>query len=270
MSKVSDEHVARNHYRTIFLSDVHLGTRACKADRLIDFLERHQCDQLYLVGDVIDGWQLRGAIYWPPSHNTVVRLVLAMAERGTKVTYVTGNHDDMLRPYTDFRFGEVDIVDQAEYVAPDGTRFLVIHGDQFDFVANHQRWIAVLGDIGYRGLIRLNGIVNFARRLVGREEWSLSAWVKNRVKKAVNAMGSYEKTVRNYCRDGGYQGIVCGHIHRASVTRFLDIEYINCGDWVESCTAIVEDASGEHRILDWSKPRLVAAQPIDRDEAVGQ
>ena len=267
MSNVSDE-LPIHHYRTIFISDIHLGTRGCKADRLIDFLGRHRCDELYLVGDVIDGWQLRSALYWPPSHNTVVRMVLERAERGTKVVYVTGNHDDLLRPYTDFRFGDVDVVDQADYVGADGRRLVVIHGDQFDVVANHQRWLAVLGDFGYRALLRMNGAVNWVRRCFGRGEWSLSAWAKNSVKRVVNSLGGYEKTIARFCREGGYQGIVCGHIHRAAVREFADVRYINCGDWVESCTAIVEDDDGSHRILDWSRPTLVAAPPRERNQAV--
>ena len=195
------------HYRTIFLSDIHLGTQACKAERLIDFLERHTCDELFLVGDVIDGWQLKGNIYWPPTHNKVVRLVLDMAEHGTKVTYITGNHDDMLRPYTDFRFGEVDVVDRAEHEALDGTRFVVIHGDQFDVVANHQRWLALVGDFLYRVLLQTNAPINWVRRLFGRDYWSLSAWAKNRVKQAVKSIGGYEKTVSEVCRNEGSPGI---------------------------------------------------------------
>ena len=268
MSNDSDDLIPKTHYRTIFLSDIHLGTKGCQADRLVDFLKRHTCDELYLVGDIIDGWQLKSNFYWPQKHSDVVRRVLTMAKRGTKVTYVAGNHDEMLRRFIDLQFGNIAIVGQAEYVAEDGTRFLVIHGDQFDFVTSNYKWLAFVGDIGYQVLIKLNRFVNFGRKLLGYEYWSLSAWIKSRVKQAVNFIGQYEKIVADFCRREGYEGIVCGHIHHADISRLSGVKYMNCGDWVESCTAIVEDDDGSYRILDWSRPTLVAAQPLAQSKAV--
>jgi UDP-2,3-diacylglucosamine pyrophosphatase LpxH len=241
----------KTHYRTIFLSDVHLGTRGCQAERLIDFLKHHTCDRLYLVGDIIDGWRMKSTMYWPQSHSNVVRRLLTLAKRETEIVYVTGNHDEFLRRYSDHAFGNIRLVDRAVHLTPDGRRYLVVHGDEYDVITRYHRWIAFLGDLGYTMLLEVNRLNNWVRERLGFGRWSLSAWVKHRVKRAVNFIGEFETAIAQDCEREGFDGVVCGHIHHAEIRRIGAIEYLNCGDWVESCTALVEDEDGEIRILDW-------------------
>ena len=242
----------KTHYRTIFLSDVHLGARGCQADRLAAFLKAHTCDRLYLVGDIVDGWRLKANFYWPQEHTNAVRRILTLAKRGARLVYVTGNHDEFLRRYSDLAFGNISVVDRAVHETADGKRLLVVHGDQFDVVTRYHRWIAFLGDAGYNLLLRLNRWLNALRRRFGYGYWSLSAWVKRRVKRAINHIGDYERAVARECRRGGFDGVVCGHIHHAEIADFDGVRYMNCGDWVESCTALAEDRDGVFRILDRS------------------
>jgi UDP-2,3-diacylglucosamine pyrophosphatase LpxH len=255
MSGSSPREPGKTHYRSIFLSDIHLGTKGCRSDRLLDFLKHHTCDTLYLVGDIIDGWRMKSSLYWPQEHSNVLRRFLTASKRGTRIVYVTGNHDEFLRRYTDLAIGNLEIVDEAVHVAGDGARLLVVHGDEYDVVTRYHRWVAFLGDAGYTLLLELNRHQNGLRSRLGYGYWSLSAWVKRRVKRAVNLISDFEQAVAHHCRLQGYQGVICGHIHHAEIRDLDGVRYMNCGDWVESCTALVEDASGAFRILDWSRDR---------------
>ncbi len=233
------------HYRTIFISDVHLGTKGCQADRLLEFLKNHTCDHLFLVGDIIDGWQLKSSFYWPDTHMEVIREVLRFLKQDTKVTYVTGNHDEFLRKYSDTEFGDLRLVDSTNHETADGRSLLVIHGDQFDVVTRYHKWVAVLGDFAYSILLVVNQWLNWWRERFGYDNWSLSAWVKGKVKSAVNYLSNFESSVVKECQRQNYDGVVCGHIHHAEHRDFDGIEYYNCGDWVESCTALLEDETGK-------------------------
>ena len=252
-SKLLDQDVANSsrHVRTLFLSDIHLGTKGCQAEALLDFLDHHTCDHLFLVGDIIDGWRLKSSFYWPSTHTEIVRRFLEMANNGTKVTFVTGNHDEFLRRYTDLVFHDLSMVDESEHITADGRRLLVIHGDQFDVVTRYHKWLALWGDVGYGMLLVINRWVNQARRRFGFGYFSLSAWVKYRVKQAVNFIGQFEDSVAYHCHQRSFEGVVCGHIHHAEIRDINGIDYMNCGDWVESCTAIVEDQDGQCSIVRW-------------------
>ena len=258
---------SKTHYRTIFLSDIHLGTKGCQAELLLDFLKQHSCDRLYLVGDIIDGWRMKSSgIYWPQAHNNVMRRVLTLMKRGTQVTYVTGNHDEFLRKYSPMEIGNLRIVDEWTHETADGRKLLVVHGDQFDVITRYHQWLAWLGDAGYTLLLELNRHYNVLRRRFGYGYWSLSAWVKQRVKKAVSHIGHYEEAIAHQCRKQNYDGVVCGHIHHAEISDFDGVQYMNCGDWVESCTALVEDRNGQFHILDWAQthneqPNVVDFEP---------
>ncbi len=240
-------------FRTIFLSDIHLGTRGCQADRLLDFLERHTCDELFLVGDIIDGWRLKSGFYWPAAHTRVMKKFLAMAETGTRITYVTGNHDEFLRRYSDMEVGNLRVVDEAVHLGANGLRLLVTHGDAYDVVTRYHRWLAFLGDIGYGFLLEVNRAFNWMRTRYGYGYFSLSAWVKHRVKQAVSYIGDFEAAVSWTCRQRGFAGVVCGHIHHAEIRDYDGIRYMNCGDWVESCTALTEDEQGRFNIIAWTE-----------------
>ncbi len=252
----------KTHYRSIFLSDIHLGTRGCQADRLLDFLKSHTCDRLFLVGDIIDGWRMRSTFYWPQEHNNVLRRFLTLAKRGTKIVYVTGNHDEFLRKYSDLAIGNLELVDQAVHVSASGDRLLIVHGDEYDVVTRYHRWVAFLGDVGYTLLLEANRYYNVLRSRLGYGYWSLSAWIKHRVKQAVSFISEYEEALVHQCRRQGYHGVVCGHIHHAEIRDLDGIRYMNCGDWVESCTALVEDESGSFSILDWSRGAVGPAEVV--------
>jgi UDP-2,3-diacylglucosamine pyrophosphatase LpxH len=239
------------HLRAIWISDLHLGTRGARAEALDDFLKHHQCERLYLVGDVIDGWRLKTRIYWPQAHTNVLRRVLTKAKRGCRVYFVTGNHDEFLRRYSELELGNIRLCDEAEHRTADGRRLLVIHGDQYDSVVQGHRWIAFLGDKGYTLLIWFNRWFNRFRETFGYGYWSLSAHVKHRVKTAVNYISDFEDAVAWDCRRRGFQGVVCGHIHHAEIRDIGNVTYYNCGDWVESCTALVEYHDGRMEIRRW-------------------
>lgn len=241
----------RTSYRTVFISDVHLGTSGCSASQLVDFLHSIECETLYLVGDIVDGWQIRKGWYWPSSHNDVVRSILKFARRGTRVIYIPGNHDEAFRDYVGLEFGGVELLDEDIHVTADGRRLLVLHGDKFDGVVLYARWLAFLGDYAYTALLKANGVWNFARRKLGLPYWSLSAYAKNRVKNAVNFISRFEETVAHAAAEMGVDGVVCGHIHTAEIRQIGDITYYNDGDWVESCTALVEHADGTMKLVDW-------------------
>jgi UDP-2,3-diacylglucosamine pyrophosphatase LpxH len=242
---------ARRH-RTIFVSDTHLGTRGCKAELLADFLARNSCDTLFLVGDIIDGWQLRRRWFWTHAQTLVVREILRKIDDGTRVIFVPGNHDEFLRDYCGREFAGVEVVREAIHETADGRRLLVLHGDQFDGVIACAKWLAYLGDWAYGSALRLNDVLGFARRTLGLPYWSLSAYLKKAVKNAVEYISRFENAVARAAEERGVDGVVCGHIHQAEIRRIGRVLYLNDGDWVESCTALVEDARGNLEILRWA------------------
>jgi UDP-2,3-diacylglucosamine pyrophosphatase LpxH len=239
-------------FRAIFLSDIHLGTRGCQAERLLDFLRHHDADTIYLVGDIVDGWQLRSGWYWPQAHNDVVQKLLRKARKGARVVYIPGNHDEFLRDYYGTHFGGVEVAESALHRAADGRRYLVLHGDLFDIVIKHARWLALLGDKAYDAAICLNTIFNAMRRFCGLTYWSLSQWAKLRVKNAVKFIGEFEQTLAAEASRHEVDGVICGHIHHAVIRDDVGVRYINCGDWVESCTAVVEHFDGRFEIISWT------------------
>ncbi len=242
----------RRRHRSIWISDVHLGTRGSKADFLCDFLKHNDCETLYLVGDIIDGWRMQKRAFWPQAHINVIRRILTRSKRGTQIVYVTGNHDEFLRRYSGTSFGNIHLVDETIHTTADGRRLWVVHGDAFDTIVCNQQWLALVGDWAYEGLLRFNVIFNRFRQLLGLDYWSLSAYLKYKVKKAVSFISDYEKTLARECQRRGLQGVVCGHIHHPEVTTIGDIQYANSGDWVESCSALVEDRHGNLEIVYWA------------------
>ncbi|MBI1219399.1 MAG: UDP-2,3-diacylglucosamine diphosphatase [Rhodobacteraceae bacterium] len=239
-------------YRTIFISDTHLGTRGCKADLLLDFLAGHDAEYIYLVGDIVDGWRLRRGWLWPQAHNDVVQALLAKAQDGAKVFYIPGNHDEMMRSYLGTHFGGIEVMATATHVTADGRKFLVTHGDQFDSIVVHAKWLALLGDHAYVFALWLNTKTNKLRQLWGGQYWSLSKWAKQQVKQAVNFISEYEKVLSAEARRGHFDGVICGHIHSANISKMNGIDYVNTGDWVESCTAVVERFDGSLHLIDWA------------------
>lgn len=240
-------------FRTIWISDVHLGTRGCKAEYLIDFLDRTDSESLYLVGDIIDGWRLKKTWYWPATHNQVVQRVLRKAQAGTTVVFVPGNHDEFLRDYAGLTFGDIPVVMEAYHETADGRRLWIIHGDAFDGVVRYAKWLAFLGDACYNVAVGLNNWLNFARRQLGLHYWSLSAYLKSKVKNAVAFVDDFERTVAEQARKRDVAGVICGHIHKAEIRDVDGILYCNDGDWVESCTALVEHPDGHLEILRWAE-----------------
>jgi len=249
----------RMHFRTIWISDIHLGTPGCNADLLMDFLKSIECETLYLVGDIIDAWRLRKGWYWPARHNDVVRRILKMAKHGTHVVYVPGNHDEVLRDYAGLAFGDVTVAGEVVHETADGRRLLVLHGDQFDSVVLYAKWLAFLGDSAYEFLLKANRVVNFFRRRFGLPYWSLAAHMKKRVKNAVSFISKFEEVVARAAAERHVDGVVCGHIHSAEIRQFGDTTYYNDGDWVESCTALVEHADGRIEIIDWAERKRAEA-----------
>ncbi len=257
----------RRFYRTVWISDIHLGTRGCNAELLIDFLDHVDCETLYLVGDIIDGWRLKKRFYWPAAHNDVVWRIMKRAKRGTRVVYIPGNHDEMMRSFVGMDFGGVKIRRRAMHTTADGRRLLVIHGDEFDAVMLAHRWLAFVGDAAYTWLMRLNVAVNRVRSWLKLPYWSLSKVAKHKVKNAVAFITRFEEVVAREAGERGVEGVVCGHIHNAEMRDIGGIAYYNDGDWVEGCTALVEHADGTMEILHWAdevaqrkrQPLLLAA-----------
>ncbi len=238
-------------FRAIFISDVHLGTASCQAARLLDFLRHTDSRDLYLVGDIIDGWQLKRRWFWNQSHNDVIQKVLRKARKGTRVTYIAGNHDEAMRQFLGLAFGGIDIRAEAVHVTAGGKRLLVTHGDLFDAVVQGAKWLAHVGDWFYMMTLKLNRWFNHARAHLGLPYWSLAQFLKHRVKNAVSYIGNFEAALANEARRRHFDGVVCGHIHKAEIRDIGGILYCNDGDWVESLTALVELESGELRIIDW-------------------
>jgi len=241
----------KRRYRAIWISDIHLGTRGCKADDLLDFLKNTESDFLYLVGDIVDGWRLRKSWYWPQGHNDVVQKVLRKARKGTRVLFIPGNHDEFARDYHGLLFGDIQVATTAIHQTADGRRLLVLHGDAFDGVVKHAKWLAHLGDGAYTVALSLNHWLNIVRRRMGFPYWSLSAYLKHKVKNAVQYIAKFEDTMADEARRHGVDGVVCGHIHHAEMRDLGGVLYCNDGDWVESCTALVEDFDGKLEILHW-------------------
>jgi UDP-2,3-diacylglucosamine pyrophosphatase LpxH len=239
------------HFRALFISDIHLGARGCQAGKLLDFLRHHEAETIYLVGDIVDGWALKSGFYWPQSHNDVVQKLLRKGRKGTRIVYVPGNHDEFLRGYYGTHFGGIEVVEHAIHEGADGRTYLVVHGDHFDLVVTQARWLAHLGDRAYDAAIFVNRIFNGIRRALGLGYWSLSQWAKLKVKNAVSYIGEYERALAADARKHNAQGIVCGHIHHAAIHDDFGIRYVNCGDWVESCTAVAEHHDGRMEIIRW-------------------
>jgi UDP-2,3-diacylglucosamine pyrophosphatase LpxH len=244
-------------YRTIWLSDIHLGTRGCKAEFLLDFLRCNESETLYLVGDIIDGWRLRRSWYWAQSHNDVIQKVLRKARKGTHVVYIPGNHDEWLRDYTGLTFGGIALADEVIHVTANGKRLLILHGDAFDGVVKYARWLALLGDWAYTFTLWVNNHFNHVRRKLGYPYWSLSAYLKGKVKNAVEYVGNFAQAVAEEAGRRGVDGVVCGHIHKAEIRKFGDVLYCNDGDWVESCTALVEHMDGRLEVINWVELRAL-------------
>ena len=240
-------------YRTIFVSDIHLGTKFSQADLFLDFMKHHEAENLYMVGDIIDGWALKRKFRWRQSHSDVVQKVLRKARKGTRVYLVTGNHDEFLRPFLPLMLGDNLEVDNAfEYLSLSGKKYYVTHGDIFDSITLTKKWLAVLGDYGYEVLLNLNHILHFFRQKLGiKRYWSLSKYVKDNVKKSVSFITDFEEILSQHAKHKGYDGIICGHIHKAEMKMIDGIEYKNSGDWVESCTALVETLDGEWKVIHW-------------------
>ena len=254
------------HHRTIWISDIHLGTAGCQARYLLDFLKHNESDTLYLVGDIIDGWRLRKGWYWPQSHNDVVQKLLRKARKGTRVIYVPGNHDSMARQFMGLAFGDIEVADEVIHITADGRRFLVTHGDLFDGVIQHARWLAYLGDTGYTLILTLNRWFNGMRTRMGYPYWSLSQYIKHKVKNAVSFITAFEKVMTDEARRRNCDGVICGHIHKAEIRTIDGLVYCNDGDWVESLTALAETADGTLELIHW--PHCLDGSRTSRQETV--
>lgn len=234
--------------RTAWISDVHLGTRSSKAAALLEFLRGHEFETLYIVGDLVDGWQMRRGMYWPQQHNDVIQKLLRKSRKGTRIVYIPGNHDEFLGGFCGY-YGHIAIAKEFIHTTADGRRILVIHGHELDTVVQNARWLAFAGDLGYQFLLSLNPLVNFVRRRFGLGYWSLSAYAKKRVKDAVNFIGEFENAIVRYAGRYGVDAVLCGHIHSAGIRPIGEVTYYNCGDWVETCSALVENFDGKIELL---------------------
>ena len=257
-----DDGSLRKRYRTIFISDLHLGTPGCQADALLDFLKVHPSDNLFLVGDIVDGWQLRRKWYWPQSHNDVVQKLLRRARKGCRVTYIPGNHDEFARQFIGHHFGGVEVLKEAVHTTADGRHLWVIHGDYFDAVVQRAKWLAYLGDNLYEFTLRLNRHLNSMRARMGLPYWSLSSYLKQKVKTALNYVTDFEVSVAQEARRRGHQGVVCGHIHRAEMRDINGVLYCNDGDWVESRSALVENFDGSLELIHWAPDYEVQGRSV--------
>ena len=249
----TEESSEKLHLRALFISDVHLGTRTAQAERLLDLLRCCEADVIYLVGDIIDFWKVRRGPHWPQTHNDVLQKLMRKVRKGTRVVVIPGNHDEVLRDYAGMQFGGVEIHRDTLHITARGRRYVVMHGDEFDVVVRTARWLALLGDRGYEFALWFNHPLNWVRRHCGLGYWSLSAYLKYRVKKAVAFIGAFEEAVAMEARRRDADGIICGHIHHASDRNVHGTHYLNCGDWVESCTAVVETRDGELRVVQWAE-----------------
>ena len=248
-------------YRTAWISDVHLGTKGSNANALLGFLREYEVETLYVVGDLIDVWQLRRGIYWPQEHNDVIQKIMRKGRKGTRVIYIPGNHDEFIAGFFG-NYGSISILQNHIHVTADGKRLLVMHGHELDTVIQNVKWLAFLGDMGYQFLLGLNRPINALRKLFGLQYWSLSAYVKMRVKDAVSFIGRFEEEIVHYSLKYNVQGVVCGHIHAPAIRNIGGVHYYNSGDWVESASALLEDFSGNIELIthyvDSAKPEETA------------
>lgn len=246
-----------NSYRTIWISDLHLGSTQCQADVLLDFLKYNESEKLYLVGDIIDFWSLSKKMYWPREHNTVIQKVLRKARHGAQVIYVPGNHDENIRDYDGYVFGDITVKNKDIHTTASGQKFLIVHGDEYDTIARYHKWIAKLGSKSYDLLIEFNRYVSTVRRALGvQSHFSLAAYIKFKVKNIVQFISEYEESIVETLRDEGMDGVICGHIHHAEIKHIGNFLYVNTGDFVESCTAIVEHFNGSLELVRWQKNQL--------------
>jgi UDP-2,3-diacylglucosamine pyrophosphatase LpxH len=245
----------QHRVRAIFVSDVHLGTKDSKAQLLNEFLKHYRCETLYLVGDILDGWKMRTGIYWISDFNKVIRRLLKMSKRGVKVMYITGNHDEFLRKHANNRFDNIHLINRCEHTSVSGSRFLVLHGDQFESVTHAHRWLHYVGDFGYDFLMWANRLFNRWRARYGYGYWSFAGYLKQHLHTAQKYIDLYEDAVAQGAHKGGYHGVICGHIHQAAHKQLHGVTYMNTGDWVESCTAVVEELDGTMRLVFWLRER---------------
>lgn len=255
--------------RTAWISDVHLGTRNSNAAALLDFLRDHEVETLYIVGDLIDLWQMRRGIYWPQQHNDVIQKLLRKARKGTRIIYIPGNHDDFVEGFCGY-YGHIAIEKHAIHMTADGRRILVIHGHELDTVVQNARWLAFAGDLGYQFLLGLNPLINFVRRRFGLGYWSLSAYAKKRVKDAVNFIGEFEGAIVRYAERHAVDAVLCGHIHSAGIRQVGEVTYYNCGDWVETCSALVENFDGEIELLNFNPHQSMPSASLKKPELIGE
>jgi UDP-2,3-diacylglucosamine pyrophosphatase LpxH len=258
------------HYRTLFISDLHLGTKGCQAELLLDFLKHNDADTFYLVGDIVDGWRLRNGWYWPQAHNDIVQKFLRKVRKGARMIYIPGNHDEFAREYVGLTFGGVEIMRHTTHVTADGRRFLVTHGDDFDIVVRHARWLALLGDWAYEVALRTNTAFNIVRRKLGFPYWSFSAWAKLKVKNAVNFIGSFETALAEQAVKHNVDGVICGHIHHAAIRTINGVDYVNIGDFVESCSVVAEHHDGRLEVIRWLELGPAIVTDVDGDAFISQ
>lgn len=257
----------RTRYRTVWISDVHLGTKNCQDRALLRFLKSFDADYLYLVGDIVDIWAIRRYIWWPPTHNRIIRRVMKMAKQGTRVRLIPGNHDEHLRQFLPINLGEIELVAEDVHHALDGRKVWIIHGDDFDLVTRYHRWVALLGDHSYEFLLWLNRHFNRLRAALRLGYWSLSAAIKHRVKGAVNFISDFEESLAKEATRRGFDAVICGHIHHAEMKKIGDVLYLNCGDWVESCSAVVEHCDGRFEVLHFPRLDLARQHGLLLDDA---
>lgn len=248
-------------YRALFISDVHLGTRWAQAPKLLELLEQVRAETVYLVGDIVDFWRIRRGLVWPQPHSDVLVHILQLANAGTRVVFIPGNHDADLRAYCDTRFGNIEICRDAVHVTAEGKRYLVTHGDQYDLVMRRAQWLALLGERGYAAVLMLNRPLNWFRNQLGMEYWSISSYLKQRVKACVGRAGNFEQLLIGAARERQASGVICGHIHHAASRQVEDVHYVNTGDWVESCTAVVETSTGSLELINWADGAGLGQQP---------
>lgn len=251
--------------RTLWISDVHLGTKDCKADLLNDFLKHHRAEQIYLVGDIIDGWQLKSGVRWHRDFNRVLNRILTLSKHGTRIHYITGNHDEFLRRFANNQFDNIQLVNRAMHTTADGRRLLIIHGDQFDSLTRCHHWLKFLGDKGNATLMTINRIYNLLRARYGYGYWSLAGYIKTHLPQAKTYINDYEQSVARAAEKQGFDGVVCGHIHHPACKKIGEMDYYNTGDWVDSCTAISEDCNGHMELLKWTRKRATNPDLIDKD-----
>lgn len=252
--RFSLDHMTTPQYRTIWISDLHIGSTQCQADTLLDFLKHNDSEKLYLVGDIIDFWSLSKKMYWPSDHNTIIQKLLRKARHGTQIIYIPGNHDENIREYDSYVFGDIVVKNSDIHLTATGQRLLIVHGDEYDTIARHYQWLEKIGSVGYDWLIEINRGIRAIRRLLGvQSHFSLAAYVKFKVKNVLQFISDYEESIVRTLKDENLDGVICGHIHHAEIKRIEDFWYINTGDFVESCTAIVEHYDGRLELLRWRK-----------------